>query len=94
MDNPSNFYQKLGIMEADIAHIKESINDINSKIDKTNSLVSNSLQDAIGLKSLAINNDRRIRNLENNQSKIVWVLIVAVIGAVLKLVIIDNNFKR
>ena len=81
----NKFWQEFGEMRSNIANINERLTNIDKKLEQ------------IDLHSLSVriesNNNRanerekRLKSLEDNQSKLVWAVILAILGAVLKLVI-------
>lgn len=86
MNNDSALYQKLGKMEADIKNVSDQLYEVNHKIDTFN---------AISCRVTAIEeraNDRtsRLHKLEENQAKIVWAIVMAVLSAILKFIVIDG----
>ena len=86
MNNDSALYQKLGKMEADIKNVSDQLYEVNHKIDTFN---------AISCRVTAIEeraNDRtsRLHKLEENQAKIVWAIMMAVLSAILKFIVIDG----
>ena len=86
MNSDSALYQKLGKMEADIKNVSDQLYEVNHKIDTFN---------AISCRVTAIEeraNDRtsRLHKLEENQAKIVWAIVMAVLSAILKFIVIDG----
>lgn len=84
----NKFWQSFGEMQANIANIESRLTDIDKKLEKID-------LGSIDVKIESIlsdekNHEHRIRALEENQSKIVWFVILAVIGAILKLVIFQK----
>ena len=89
MNNDSELYRKLGMMESDIKNVKDQVCEINHKID-----IFNSASERItSLEERATDRSSRLTKLEENQAKIVWAIITAVLGAILKFVIIDGAHR-
>lgn len=89
MNNDSTLYQKLGKMEADIKNVGDLVNEVNRKVDTYN-VIS---QRVTVLEERATDRSNRLHKLEENQAKIVWAIVTAVLGAVLKFVLIDRMPK-
>lgn len=89
MNNEHQLYQKLGTMESDIKNIRELVDEVNRKVDTYNSMS----QRVTVLEERANDRSSRLRKLEENQAKIVWAIVTAVLGAVLKFIIIDRMPK-
>ena len=86
MNSDSALHQKLGKMEADIKNISDQLYEVNHKIDTLNAIS----QRVTILEERANDRTSRLHRLEENQAKIVWAIITAVLGAILKFVIIDG----
>ena len=86
MNNDSVLYQKLGKMEADIKNIGDLVNEVNHKVDTYN-VIS---QRVTVLEERANDRTSRLHKLEENQAKIVWAIVMAVLSAILKFVVIDG----
>ena len=86
MNNDSALYQKLGKMEADIKNIGDLVNEVNHKVDTYN-VIS---QRVTVLEERAADRSSRLHTLEENQPKIVWAIVMAVLSAILKFVVIDG----
>lgn len=86
MNNDSALYQKLGKMEADIKNIGYLVNEVNHKVDTYN-VIS---QRVTVLEERATDRSNRLHKLEENQAKIVWAIVMAVLSAILKFVVIDG----
>lgn len=89
MNNEHQLYQKLGTMESDIKNIRELVDEVNRKVDTYNAMS----QRVTVLEERANDRSSRLRKLEENQAKIVWAIVTAVLGAVLKFIIIDRMPK-
>lgn len=89
MDTEHQLYQKLGTMESDIKNIRELVDEVNRKVDTYNAMS----QRVTVLEERANDRSNRLRKLEENQAKIVWAIVTAVLGAVLKLIVIDRMPK-
>ena len=86
MNNDSELYRKLGMMESDIKNVKDQVCEINHKID-----IFNSASERItSLEERATDRSNRLTKLEENQAKIVWAIVMAVLSAILKFVVIDG----
>nr|DAQ04102.1 MAG TPA: hemolysin [Caudoviricetes sp.] len=90
MNTEQQLYQKLGKMEADIGNINKLVNEVNQKVDTYNTIS----QRVTVLEERAIDRSNRLHKLEDNQAKIVWAIVTAVIGAVLKFVVIDGGIHK
>ena len=86
MNNDSALYQKLGKMEADIKNVSDQLYEVNHKIDTFNAIS----QRVTILEERANDRSIRLHKLEENQAKIVWVIVMAVLSAILKFVVIDG----
>ena len=86
MNNDSALYQKLGKMEADIKNIGDLVNEVNHKVDTYN-VIS---QRVTALEERPAHRSSRLHKLEENQAKIVWAIVMAVLSAILKFVVIDG----
>ena len=86
MNNDSALYQKLGKMEADIKNVGDLVNEVNRKVDTYN-VIS---QRVTVLEERAADRSSRLHKLEENQAKIVWAIVMAVLSAILKFVVIDG----
>ena len=86
MNSDSALYQKLGKMEADIKNVGDLVNEVNRKVDTYN-VIS---QRVTVLEERAIDRSNRLHKLEENQAKIVWAIVMAVLSAILKFVVIDG----
>ena len=86
--NEAELWQKLGKMDADIQNIR---NQIESKIDRLDLTVV--VERLVKLEKDVGNHEDRLDKLEDNQARIVWFIIAAVAGAILKMVIIDRIAK-
>lgn len=89
MNTEHQLYQKLGTMESDIKNIRELVDEVNRKVDTYNAMS----QRVTVLEERANDRSSRLRKLEENQAKIVWAIVTAVLGAVLKFIIIDRMPK-
>lgn len=89
MNTEHQLYQKLGTMESDIKNIRELVDEVNRKVDTYNAMS----QRVTVLEERANDRSSRLRKLEENQAKIVWAIVTAVLGAVLKFVLIDRMPK-
>ena len=90
MNTEQQLYQKLGKMEADICNINKLVNEVNQKVDTYNTIS----QRVTVLEERTIDRSNRLHKLEDNQAKIVWAIVTAVIGAVLKFVIVDGGIHK
>nr|DAT74486.1 MAG TPA: hemolysin [Caudoviricetes sp.] len=90
MNTEQQLYQKLGKMEADIGNINKLVNEVNQKVDTYNTIS----QRVTVLEERAIDRSNRLHKLEDNQAKIVWAIVTAVIGAVLKFVVVDGGIHK
>ena len=90
MNTEQQLYQKLGKMEADIGNINKLVNEVNQKVDTYNTIS----QRVTILEERAIDRSNRLHKLEDNQAKIVWAIVTAVIGAVLKFVVVDGGIHK
>lgn len=86
MNNDSALYQKLGKMEADIKNVSDQLYEVNRKIDTFNAIS----QRVTVLEERANDRSSRLHKLEENQAKIVWAIVMAVLSAILKFVVIDG----
>ena len=86
MNNDSALYQKLGKMEADIKNVSDQLYEVNHKIDTFNAIS----QRVTVLEERATDRSNRLHKLEENQAKIVWAIVMAVLSAILKFVVIDG----
>ena len=86
MNSDSALYQKLGKMEADIKNVGDLVNEVNRKVDTYN-VIS---QRVTVLEERAADRSNRLHKLEENQAKIVWAIVMAVLSAILKFVVIDG----
>lgn len=86
MNNDSALYQKLGKMEADIKNVSDQLYEVNRKIDTFNAIS----QRVTILEERANDRSSRLHKLEENQAKIVWAIVMAVLSAILKFVVIDR----
>ena len=86
MNSDSALYQKLGKMEADIKNVGDLVNEVNRKVDTYN-VIS---QRVTVLEERATDRSNRLHKLEENQAKIVWAIVMAVLSAILKFVVIDG----
>lgn len=73
-------------MEADIKNIGDLVNEVNHKVDTYN-VIS---QRVTVLEERATDRSNRLHKLEENQAKIVWAIVMAVLSAILKFVVIDG----
>lgn len=73
-------------MEADIKNVGDLVNEVNRKVDTYN-VIS---QRVTVLEERAIDRSNRLHKLEENQAKIVWAIVMAVLSAILKFVVIDG----
>jgi len=89
MNTEHQLYQKLGTMESDIKNIRELVDEVNRKVDTYNAMS----QRVTVLEERANDRSNRLRKLEENQAKIVWAIVTAVLGAILKLIVIDRMPK-
>ena len=90
MNTEHQLYQKLGTMESDIKNIRELVDEVNRKVDTYNAIS----QRVTVLEERANDRSSRLRNLEDNQAKIVWAIITAVLGAILKFVVVDGGIHK
>ena len=90
MNTEHQLYQKLGTMESDIKNIRELVDEVNRKVDTYNAIS----QRVTVLEERASDRSTRLRKLEDNQAKIVWAIVTAVIGAVLKFVVVDGGIHK
>lgn len=86
MNSDSALYQKLGKMEADIKNVSDQLYEVNHKIDTFNAIS----QRVTVLEERANDRTSRLHKLEENQAKIVWAIVMAVLSAILKFVVIDG----
>ncbi len=86
MNNDSALYQKLGKMEADIKNVSDQLYEVNHKIDTFNAIS----QRVTVLEERATDRSNRLHKLEENQAKIVWAIVMAVLSAILKFIVIDG----
>ena len=86
MNSDSALYQKLGKMEADIKNVSNQLYEVNRKIDTFNAIS----QRVTILEERANDRSSRLHKLEENQAKIVWAIVMAVLSAILKFVVIDG----
>jgi len=84
--NNTQFWQEFGEMQANIVNIKTRLTNIDKKLEQID-LHSLSVRIESN-NSRANEHEKRLKNLEDNQSKIVWFVILAVVGAVLRVVLI------
>lgn len=89
--NEAELWQKLGKMDADIQNIRNQIESISAKIDRLDLTVV--VERLVKLEKDIGNHEDRLDKLEDNQARIVWFIIAAVAGAILKMVIIDRIAK-
>lgn len=89
--NEAELWQKLGKMDADIQNIRNQIESISAKIDRLDLTVV--VERLVKLEKDVRNHEDRLNKLEDNQARIVWFIIAAVAGAILKMVIIDRIAK-
>ena len=73
-------------MEADIKNVGDLVNEVNRKVDTYN-VIS---QRVTILEERATDRSNRLHKLEENQAKIVWAIVMAVLSAILKFVVIDG----
>lgn len=73
-------------MEADIKNVGDLVNEVNRKVDTYN-VIS---QRVTVLEERATDRSNRLHKLEENQAKIVWAIVMAVLSAILKFVVIDG----
>lgn len=90
MNTEHQLYQKLGTMESDIKNIRELVDEVNRKVDTYNAIS----QRVTVLEERANDRSNRLRKLEDNQAKIVWVIVTAVLGAILKFVVVDGGIHK
>jgi hypothetical protein len=90
MNNEHQLYQKLGTMESDIKNIRELVDEVNRKVDTYNAIS----QRVTVLEERANDRSSRLRKLEDNQAKIVWAIVTAVLGAILKFVVVDGGIHK
>ena len=86
MNSENQLYQKLGKMEADIQNVSTQLDEVSHKMDTFNAIS----QRVTVLEERATDRSNRLHKLEENQAKIVWAIITAVLGAVLKFVVVDG----
>ena len=89
MNTEHQLYQKLGTMESDIKNIRELVDEVNRKVDTYNAMS----QRVTVLEERASDRSDRLHKLEDNQAKIVWAIVMAVLGAILKFVVIDGTHR-
>ena len=89
--NEAELWQKLGKMDADIQNIRNQIESLSAKIDRLDLTVV--VERLVKLEKDVGNHEDRLDKLEDNQARIVWFIIAAVAGAILKMVIIDRIAK-
>ena len=89
--NEIELWRKLGKMEADIENIGKQVESISAKIDRLD--LTSVMQRLAKLETDTDNHEERIKKAEDNQAKIVWLVVAAVVGAVLKMVIIDRSLR-
>lgn len=77
------FWQEFGTMKADVKNIGDKITSMDKKID----IIVNLGDRVTKLEERCGHGIERVAKLEDNQAKIVWAIIMAVLGAVLSLVI-------
>ena len=85
-------WQKLGKMEADIQNVGKQVELIGTKIDRMD--LAGIVQRLVKLETDFENHEQRIKQNTDNQSKVVWLVIVAVVSAILKTVIIDRGLTK
>lgn len=90
MNTEHQLYQKLGTMESDIKNIRELVDEVNRKVDTYNAIS----QRVTVLEERANDRSSRLRKLEDNQAKIVWAIVTAVLGAILKFVVVDGGIHK
>ncbi len=90
MNTEHQLYQKLGTMESDIKNIRELVDEVNRKVDTYNAIS----QRVTVLEERANDRSIRLHKLEDNQAKIVWVIVTAVLGAILKFVVVDGGIHK
>lgn len=90
MNTEHQLYQKLGTMESDIKNIRELVDEVNRKVDTYNAIS----QRVTVLEERASDRSDRLRKLEDTQAKIVWAIVTAVLGAILKFVVVDGGLHK
>lgn len=90
MNTEHQLYQKLGIMESDIKNIRELVDEVNRKVDTYNSMS----QRVTVLEERASDRSDRLRKLEDTQAKIVWAIVMTVLGAILKFIVVDGGIHK
>jgi hypothetical protein len=90
MNNEHQLYQKLGTMESDIKNIRELVDEVNRKVDTYNAMS----QRVTVLEERANDRSNRLRKLEDTQAKIVWAIVMTVLGAILKFVVVDGGIHK
>ena len=90
MNTEHQLYQKLGTMESDIKNIRELVDEVNRKVDTYNAIS----QRVTVLEERANDRSSRLHKLEDNQAKIVWTIVTAVLGAILKFVVVDGGIHK
>nr|DAK23481.1 MAG TPA: Hemolysin [Caudoviricetes sp.] len=76
-------------MEADIKNVSDQLYEVNHKIDTFNAIS----QRVTVLEERANDRTSRLHKLEENQAKIVWAIVMAVLSAILKFVVIDRAHR-
>lgn len=82
--------KEMGRINADISHIKRDLGEINSKIDKLVGLESR----ISTLETKLVDTSQVVKKVEEAQSRVIWLVIATVIGAILKIVILDGGIKK
>lgn len=90
--NDIELWRKLGKMEADIENVSKLVEAIGLKIDQLD--MTAVIQRLAKQETDTENIEARLKKVEDNQSKIVWFVILAVVGAIIKMVIVDKVVMR
>lgn len=82
--------KEMGRINADISHIKKDLGEINAKMDKIVGIESR----LSTLETKMIDTGQVVKKVEEAQSRVIWLVIATVIGAILKIVILDGGIKK
>lgn len=83
-----NLWKKIGGIETNISNIKEQLSSIDDKLNRLN--LTPIVERVSIVETVSADHQERLKKLEENQSRLVWFVVLAVVGAILKLVILNQ----
>ena len=73
------FWHKIGKIESDVINVQNDLNAMNVKLD----IIANLSERVSRLETSALDRKDRLRRVEENQAKIVWLVISSIISGII-----------